>query len=48
MDATLTYSQGQRPEFDPDQPLDYFLRGLGFDGGSHFLKCLLWAIVEAL
>ena len=48
MDATLTYGQGQAPEFDPDHPLDYFLKRLGFDSGTHFLKCLLLAILESL
>ena len=46
MDGTLKY--GQNPEFDPDHPLDYLLRRLGFDSGTHFLKCLLWAILETL
>jgi hypothetical protein len=57
MNATLTYSQGSGSKFDPDRPLDYFLRKLGrpmnyflrrlgFDSGAHFLKCLLWAFPE--
>jgi hypothetical protein len=48
MNATLTYGQGSEPEFDPDRPLDYFLRKLGFDSGVHFLKCLLFAFLESI
>jgi len=59
MNATLTYSQGSGPKFDPDRPLDYFLRKLGrpvnyflrklgFDSGAHFLKCLLLAFLECV
>lgn len=51
MNATLTYGQGSGP-FDPDHPLDYFLRKLGFDGGTQFLtcflKCLLLAFLESI
>jgi len=57
MNSTLTYRQSSGPEFDPDHPLDYLLRNLGFvdllrklsfDSGAQFLKCLLWALLESL
>jgi len=57
MNAKLTYGQGSGLMFDPDRPLDYFLRKLGrpvnsflrklgFDSGAHFLKCFLLAFLE--